>query len=74
MNTEHYAESQFGFEWGAAKIMRCCSDKKKGWVMLVLETPKHKGTKALQIRVTKSGKVLIHDGRGEWKATTRVSA
>lgn len=64
----HYAETQYGFDWGAAKITRCFSDKKKGWVTLLLETPKHAEGKALQIYVTKSGKVRIHDARGEWKS------
>jgi hypothetical protein len=54
--------TQYGFQWGAAKIERACSDDKKGWVCMLLETPKTK----LQIYVTKTGKVRVHDvsGRG----------
>ena len=64
---EHYAETKYGFEWGAAKITRCTSDAKVGWVALLLETPKHKEGNALHIYVTKSGKVRIRDASGEWK-------
>lgn len=64
----HYAETKYGFDWGAAKVTRCFSDGKRGWVTLLLETPKHKDGKSLQIYVTKSGKVRITDARGEWKA------
>ena len=63
-----YVETQYGFDWGAAKITRGFSSEKKGWVTLLLETPKHK--EAIQIYVTKSGKVRISDARGEWKAPT----
>lgn len=59
--------TEFGFNWGAARIVRCCSDKKKGWVLLLLETPKHKESNAIQIYVTKTGKVRIYGARGEWK-------
>ena len=65
----NYREIQFGFDWGAASITRCFSDEKKGWVTLLLETPKHshaKGT-TIQIYVTRTGKVRIHSGNGEWK-------
>ena len=64
----HYAETKYGFDWGAAKVTRCFSDAKKRSVTLLLETPKYKESKSLQIYVTKSGKVRIHDARGEWKA------
>lgn len=64
----HYAETKHGFDWGAAKVTRCFSDTKKGWVTLLLETPKHKDNRALQICVTKTGQVRIHDAHGEWKA------
>lgn len=58
----HYAETKYGFDWGAAKITRCFSDYKKGWVAILLETPKHN----IQIYVTKTGKVRINDAFGEW--------
>ena len=59
----HYKEIPYGFEFGSAKITRCCSDEKKGWAILVLETPKDE----LQIYVIKTGKIRIHDKKGnEW--------
>ena len=57
-----YEETRFGFKWGAAEITRGFSDPKKGWVTLILETPKAN----IQIYVTKTGKVRIHDEKGEW--------
>jgi hypothetical protein len=47
----------YGFEYGAAKMTRCMSDEKKGWVVLMLETPKAN----IQIYVTKTGKVRVYD-------------
>jgi len=64
----HYAETQFGFEFGSAKVQRQVSDTKKGWIVLGLETPKHSDGKAIQVYVTKTGKVRISDHRGEWIA------
>ncbi len=55
----HYKETPYGFEWGSAKIERGFSNKNKGWIILLLETPKHKGTAQLQIYVTKTGKVVV---------------
>jgi len=68
---EHYAETQHGFDWGAAKVTRCFSDKKKGWVTLRVETPRDD----IQIYVTKTGKIRVHrSGCGELlpKANTEV--
>ena len=62
----HYEETKYGFDYGAAKVTRLSSDDKKGWVTLGVETPKHTGTKCIEIYVTKTGKVRIHDSRGEW--------
>ena len=62
----HYQETKYGFDYGAAKITRLFSDEKKKWITLGLETPKHEGHNAIQIYVTKTGKVRIHDSRGEW--------
>lgn len=61
--SEHYAETPYGFEWGAAKIERCFSDAKKGWVTFLLTTKKVE----LQIYVTKTGKVRVSDKKREWK-------
>ena len=53
----HYQETPYGFDWGAAKITRVFEDDKKGTVTMELKTPKED----LQIYVTKTGKVRIHD-------------
>lgn len=53
----NYQETQYGFEYGAAKIERKCSDDKKGWVCLGIETPKA----TLSVYVTRTGKIRIHD-------------
>ena len=42
--------------------------RQKQWVTWGLETPKHE----LQIYVTKTGKVRIHDKRGEWTPTNNT--
>ena len=63
----HYAETKYGFEYGASKLSRMFSDEKKGWVTLGIETPKHSGHDGLQVYVTKTGKVRIFDKHGEWR-------
>jgi len=68
----HYKETQYGFEYGAAKVERIFSDEKKGCVTLGIKTPKHKH--GLQIYVTKTGKVRIHSEGGEWTAPNAEAA
>ena len=58
----HYAETKYGFDWGAASVTRSFSDDQKGRVTLLLKTPKTE----LQIYVTKTGKVRVSDWRREW--------
>ena len=62
----HYEETKYGFNYGSAKVTRLFSDGKKEWITLGIETPKYEGTEHIQIYVTKTGKVRIHDSRGEW--------
>lgn len=66
-NSIHFQNTQYGFEWGGARLTRGFDDKKRGWVTMLLETDKYKGQKAIQIYVTKTGKVRVHDVNGEWK-------
>ena len=61
----HYKETQYGFEWGAAKVERMISDEKKGWIVIGLETPKHRNH-GITVYVTKTGKVRIISGTAEW--------
>ena len=64
----HYAETQYGFEYGAAKVERLRSDEKKGWVLMRIETPRE----CLDVYVTKTGKVRVDVTRGrEWKRHDR---
>jgi hypothetical protein len=70
----HFAEDQYGFEWGSVKIQRICADEKKGWIVMSLETPKYQGVERIQIYVTKTGKVRIYDARGEWTPPSKARA
>jgi len=58
----HYKETEYGFEFGAAKVKRIFLDEEKGWVTLGITTLKTD----LQIYITRTGKVRIHDNKGEW--------
>ena len=62
----NFEETKYGFNYGSAKVTRICSDEKKGWVTIGIETPKHKLNLGLQVYVTKTGKVRVFDERGEW--------
>lgn len=59
-------ETQYGFDYGCAKIVRMTSDEAKGWVIIGVETPKYSDNMGVQVYVTKTGKVRIFDSRGEW--------
>ena len=61
----HYKETKYGFEYGNAKVSRLFSDEKKGWITLRIESDKHQGHNAIQVYVTKTGKIRIHS-KGEW--------
>ena len=52
----HYKETQYGFEYGAAKVSRYCSDEKQGWVYMGVETPKE----VVELYITKTGKVRVY--------------
>lgn len=65
-------DTQFGFRWGPAEITRVCSDPKNQWVIINLSTEKYKDNKAIQLYVTKSGKVRIFSN-GEWKRPERIT-
>ena len=63
--TVHYRETQFGFEYGAAKVTRLTDDEKRGWVVIGIETPRHTHH-SLQVYVTKTGKVRVFSADGDW--------
>jgi hypothetical protein len=64
-----YSETTYGFQYGPMTIERACSDENKGWVALTLTTYKY--PEGIQIYVTKTGKVRIHDKKCEWKPPDR---
>jgi len=51
-----FAEIEYGFQYGAAKVERVCSDKTAGWVVLQLETPRA----SVQVYVTRTGKIRLY--------------
>lgn len=59
-----FKELRYGFQWGAATVARLFAAKDRpGSVTMSLKTPKDD----LQIYVTKTGKIRIHDQDGrEW--------
>lgn len=61
----HYKETEFGFEFGAAKVERFFSDKRTGAVTIGITTPRRQLGGEIQIYVTRTGKVRIFS-RGEW--------
>lgn len=64
--TLHYKETQYGFEYGDAKVTRMFSDEKKGWVTIGIESSKYNGNHGVQIYVTKTGKIRVFTKDGEW--------
>ena len=49
-----------GFQFGPANVSAVCSDDKKGWAVVGVQTLKH----AVQVYVTKTGRVRVHvDGK-----------
>jgi hypothetical protein len=58
-----YREIDFGFQFGAAKVTRCMSDSRAGWVVVAVDTPKTH----VQVYVTKTGKVRVYTDKKELK-------
>ena len=68
MNDEYavapeFALTEYGFRWGALKVTRLFSNRRRGTVTAELSTPKMN----LQVYVTKTGKIRIHADGCEWK-------
>lgn len=57
MSHIRFEQIPYGFQYGAATVTRCMSDDKKGWVVLMIETPRM----TIQVYVTKTGKVRVYD-------------
>lgn len=65
-NGIYYKETRHGFEYGNAKVTRWGSDEKKGWVVIGIESDKYKENKAIQVYITKTGKIRINSNGDEW--------
>ena len=65
----HFKNTEYGFEYGDAKVTRLFSDENMGWVTIGVASSKYtrENNLELQIYITKTGKIRIHDKRGEWK-------
>jgi len=60
----YFDDLQYGFKYGAAEVTRLVSDEKRGYVVIGIKTPRRE----LQVYVTKTGLVRIHDVDGnEWR-------
>lgn len=59
-----FGEADYGFFYGAAEVTRLFSDPKTGRVVIGIKTPKQ----AIQIGISRTGKVRIHNNDGEWTA------
>lgn len=57
----NFAETAYGFNYGAAEITRMHSDKGRVW--LLLRTPKH--PRGYQLYITKTGKVRVFSPEGK---------
>ena len=58
----HFKKTTFGFEYGNAKVTRLFSNEERGWVTLEVKSDKQ----AIQIYITKTGKIRIHSKGKEW--------
>ena len=62
----YYAKTEYGFDYGDAKVVRLASDEKGGSIVLGIESSKHKGPDGIQVYVTKTGKIRIYSAGSEW--------
>ena len=58
----HYKETDYGFEYGAARVERCCADEKHGWVVLQIKT----ASRCIDVYVTKGGRVRLWENGDEY--------
>lgn len=54
----------YGFTFGAATVQRAFCDDRKGWVVILLKTPKY--PHGLQLYVTKTGNIRVLGDNSEW--------
>lgn len=53
----HYKETEHGFEWGAAKLVRLATNEDAGEVVFGITTPRR--SQCVQIHVTKAGNLRV---------------
>ncbi len=53
----HFAEIDYGFEWGVTKIERIASDEKRGWVVIKVTTPRD----SVYLHVTRTGLIRVKE-------------
>ncbi len=62
----HYAETRYGFEYGAAEVTRLASHPEKGWAVVSIrprDVPrKRHDAQEVQVCVSKTGKVTVFVG------------
>ena len=63
----HHAETQYGFEFGAALVERVASSP-SGYVALFVRTPRE----SLEITVTPSGLIRTQKGNYKWQTRTKA--
>lgn len=57
----HYQETQYGFEYGSAKVNRLYSDEKTESVTIGIDSQKSR----VQVYVTKTGKIRVYKDGNE---------
>lgn len=56
--SSHYRETQFGFDWGTAKVTRLFSHN--NMIAIGVDTPRQ----SIHVYVTPTGKIRVFDGKG----------
>ena len=62
-----FENQQYGFRWGAATVTRLFSEKRHGWIIIEIRTPKCDW----QVYVTRTGKVRVFARDGELSLTPK---
>jgi len=57
-----YSETEFGFIWGPAEVIRCMTDKNSGSVIIAISSRRD----CIDIHVSKSGTIRVFSSAGQW--------
>lgn len=63
-----YRDTDYGFDYGSAKVTRIASNEDLGWVVVEIETPKTR----VQVYATKTGQVRLYVDGQELTLTDRT--